>query len=73
MSATTVKKKHIPTEPAPGKLLLTIPEVMFLTGYSDRQIRALIAGGKLKDCSLDRIVRIRRGDVLRLIDGKEPR
>ena len=62
-----------PVEPAPGKLLLTIPEIMFLTGYSERAIRALLAEGRLRNSSVDRIIRVRRMDVLRLVDNKPPR
>jgi excisionase family DNA binding protein len=72
-STTPPAKPARGIEPPAGKLLLTIPEVVYLTGYSDRQLRALIAQGKLRNCSMDRTVRIRREDVARLIDGRPPR
>lgn len=63
----------MPKEPPPGALLLTVQQTAYLTGYSCRQLRAFAAAGKLRSTSLDGRPRFRRGDVLRLIDGKPPR
>lgn len=71
--ARSGRQRMIPIEPPPGLLLLTIPHVMYVTGYSERRVRALLAEGRLKDSSVDRVVRVRRMDVLRLIDNKPPR
>lgn len=58
--------------PPPGALLLTIPQVAHLLGCSLAQVRALVAEGRLRNVSFDRMVRIRRMDVLRVVDGKRP-
>ncbi|HEY0776571.1 MAG TPA: hypothetical protein VGD56_01270 [Gemmatirosa sp.] len=43
--------------------VLTLPEAVRASGYSDRQLRAMLADGRLTDVGRKRAPRIRRGEL----------